>query len=64
MKLFNKILSLFKKKPSLRERCIEAYGPKFGEVYDNMGSGIPVGGFTETAIYLSMITEIKEKWNL
>ena len=59
MKLFNKILSLFKKKPDLRERCIEAYGPEFGEIYDNLCSGIPVGGFVETATYLHMIEEVK-----
>ncbi len=60
MKLFNKILSLFKKKPSLRERCIEAYGPEFGEIYDNLNSGIPVGGFIETAAILSMIEDVKQ----
>ena len=60
MKLFNKILSLFKKKPNLRERCIEAYGPEFGEIYDNLSSGIPVGGFIETAAILSMIEDVKQ----
>ena len=59
MKLFEKIASWFKKKPSLRERCIEAYGPEFGEIYDNLNSGIPVGGFVETAAYLHMISEVQ-----
>ncbi len=60
-KLFEKIASWFKKKPDLREECIKAYGPEFGEIYDNLNSGIPIGDFTTTIKVLAMIEEVKEK---
>ena len=53
MKLF------FKKRKSLRDKCIEAYGEEFGEIYDNLCKGIPVGGFMETATILQMIEKVK-----
>ena len=53
MKLF------FKKRKSLRDKCIEAYGEEFGEIYDNLCRGIPVGGFMETTIILQMIEDVK-----
>jgi len=59
MSIIKKIKDLFKRKPSLREQCIAAYGEDFGEIYDNLCSGIPVGGFVETAIVLDMIEAVK-----
>jgi len=56
MKLFEK---LFKRKLSLREKCIAAYGDDFGELYDNLCSGIPIGGFHETVLILNMIEAVK-----
>lgn len=53
MKLF------FKKRKSLRDKCIEAYGEEFGEIYDNLCRGIPVGGFMETIVILRMIEDVK-----
>ena len=49
----------FKKRKSLRDKCIEAYGEEFGEIYDSLCMGIPVGGFKETATILQMIEEVK-----
>ena len=43
----------------MRDKCIEAYGEKFGEIYDNICTGIPVGGFEETVIILQMIENVK-----
>ena len=57
---FKNILNWFKKKPSLRDRCIAAYGEEFGEIYDNLNKGIPVGGFVETAAILQMIEKVKK----
>ena len=55
----------FRKRKSLRDKCIEAYGEEFGEIYDNLGMGIPVGGFAETVIILQMIEDVKnnKSWN-
>lgn len=49
----------FKKRKSLRDKCIEAYGEEFGEIYDNLCMGVPVGGFMETAAILQMIEKVK-----
>ena len=62
-KLFLILKNLFKKKPSLRELYIEKYGQEFGEIYDNMSSGIPVGNFYQTTLYLDMITQVKKENN-
>ena len=61
-KIIEKVSKWFRKKrkPNLREQCIQAYGEEFGEIYDNLNSGIPVGGFVETAIFLEMIKAVKE----
>ncbi len=52
----------FKKRKSLRDKCIEAYGEEFGEIYDALCSGDPVGGLTETALILEMIEAVKNNW--
>ena len=49
----------FRKRKSLRDKCIEAYGEEFGEIYDSLCSGIPVAGFLGTAIILQMIEDVK-----
>lgn len=49
----------FKKRKSLRDKCIEAYGEEFGEIYDSLCMGIPVGGLEETVIILQMIEDVK-----
>jgi hypothetical protein len=51
----------FRKRKSLRDKCIEAYGEEFGEIYDNLCSGISIGNFMETIIILQMIEEVKNK---
>lgn len=57
------IKNFFKKrKPSLRELCIQKYGEEFGEVYDNLCCGIPVGNITETLLILKMIENVKENY--
>lgn len=50
----------FRKRKSLRDKCIEAYGEEFGQIYDDLCSGIPVGGFIETVVILQMITNVKD----
>lgn len=52
--------SFFIKRKSLRDKCIEAYGEEFGEIYDSICMGIPVGGFKETATILQMIEDVKK----
>lgn len=47
-------------KNDLREKCIEAYGQDFAEIYDNLNSGIPVGGFLETSCVIAMIEAVRK----
>lgn len=49
----------FRKRKSLRDKCIEVYGEEFGEIYDSLCRGIPIGGFMETATILRMIEDVK-----
>lgn len=49
----------FRKRKSLRDKCIEAYGEEFGEIYDSLCSGVPIGGLMETVIILQMIEEVR-----
>lgn len=56
-----KIIGLFHKKKDLRERCIEKYGEDFAVIYDNLRSGIPVGGIAETAIVCAMIDAVRKE---
>lgn len=50
----------FRKRKSLRDKCIDAYGEEFGEIYDNLCTGIPVGSLRETVIILQMIEDVKK----
>lgn len=61
-KIIERIKDWFKKnrKSDLREKCIQAYGEEFGEIYDTLNSGGTVGGFLETAIVLDMIEAVKK----
>ena len=52
--------NLFKKKESLRDKCIAAYGEEFGEMYDAINRGETIGGFTETAAFLDMLEAVKK----
>ena len=49
----------FRKRKSLRDKCIEAYGEEFGEIYDSLSCGVPIGGLMETVIILQMIEEVR-----
>ena len=49
----------FRKRKSLRDKCIEVFGEEFGEIYDSLCMGVPIGGFEETIIILQMIEEVK-----
>ena len=57
----NWLKRIFGKKQDLRKVCIEKYGKEFGEIYDNMNRGIPVGGFLETTIFIDMIEKVKQE---
>lgn len=50
----------FKKRKSLRDICIEAYGEEFRKIYDSLCMGVPVGDFMETVIILQMIEDVKK----
>jgi hypothetical protein len=51
---------LFKKKESLRDKCVAAYGEEFGEMYDAINRGEAIGGFLETAAFIDMLEAVKK----
>ena len=51
---------LFKKKESLRDKCVAAYGEEFGEMYDAINRGETIGGFVETCAFLDMLEAVKK----
>lgn len=64
MNIFPKLFGIFNKieKPTLRELCIREYGEEFGSIYDDLNSGIPIGGFAETIIAINMIGTVQSKY--
>lgn len=73
MKLFNIIKKILpKKKPDLRELCVyeislkfgKDAGEKFGNMYDDMQLGIPIGGVKETIDVLEVIEFVKHKYGI
>lgn len=62
-KIYNKRFSNWlelKVTPSLRDKCIEAYGEEFGELYDALNRGETIGGFLETATFINMVEAVKK----
>lgn len=57
MSLFKKS---FKKKDSLRDKCVAAYGEEYGELYDTINRGEPIGSMTETIIFIEMLEAVKK----
>lgn len=43
----------------VRENFGEEYVEEFCDKYDRINKGIPIGGFTETAVFLDLIEKIK-----
>ena len=59
-KLFKKLLAKLSSRDTLRDKLVEMYGEEAGEAYDKINTGIPMGGFLETAIFLQMVEEAKK----
>ena len=60
--MIKKIIKYFKRKRfDLRKACIDEYGEDFGELYDKINTGQPIGGFLETDMFLDMIKSVKRK---
>lgn len=69
----NKIIRWWKRRNfDLRQACIdkyskefrEEYGKEFGEMYDSLNRGIPIGDFLETAVFLNMIEKVRKESGL
>lgn len=48
-------MSLFKKKPTLRDKCLEMYGEEFVKKYDLLTSGQSIGNYEETIEFLHKV---------
>lgn len=61
-KIFNKIINWWKRRHfDLRQACIDKYGKEFGDKYDSLCEGRPIGGFLDTAAFIQMIEEVKKE---
>ena len=59
-KLFKKSSSKLSSRGALRDKLVEMYGEEAGEAYDKINTGIPIGGFLETAMFLQMVEDAKK----
>ena len=59
-KIFKKSSSKSTSKTALRDKLVEMYGEEAGEAYDKINTGMPMGGFLETVIFLQMVEEAKK----
>lgn len=58
--ILNRICKWWKRRHfNLRQACIDKYGPEFGEKYDSLCQGIPIGGPMETIEVIAKIEEVK-----
>lgn len=69
----NKIIRWWKRRNfDLRQACIDKYskefgeeaGEEFGQMYDSINCGIPIGGLLETAVFLDMVEKVKKESGL
>lgn len=62
----DKIKKFFSKNPKkdLRQLVIDKFGEEYGEMYDSLNRGIPIGGFLKTISFLNAIEEVKKENNL
>lgn len=71
--IMNKITKWWKRRNfDLRQACIdkvskefgEEAGEEFGQMYDSLCRGIPIGGFLETAAFIDVIEKVKKESGL
>lgn len=71
--IMNKITKWWKRRKfDLRQACIDKYSKEFGNeageeigrMYDSINRGIPIGGFSETAVFLDMVEKVKKESGL
>lgn len=61
-KIFNKIINWWRCRHfDLRQACIDKYGKEFGDMYDSLCEGRPIGGLKDTAIFIQMLEEVKKE---
>ena len=62
MNILNKIAKWWKRRHfNLRQACIDKYGEEFGEKYDSLCQGTPIGGFLETIEFIDMVEKVKKE---
>lgn len=60
--ILNRIRKWWKRRHfNLRQACVDKYGEEFGEKYDSLCQGIPIGGFLETIGFIDMVEKVKKE---
>lgn len=61
-KLIKKIINWWKHRNfNLRQACIDKYGEEFGNQYDSLCDGRPIGGLLETIKFLEKLEKVKKE---
>lgn len=65
MKIINKLKGIFhlRKRIDLRTACIAEYGEEFGEKYDRLNRGQPIGSIIETINFLNAVEKVRNSIN-
>ena len=45
----------------LREAVAEAYGDEYGQMYDDVNMGVPIGNLSDTIIFLEAVERVKKE---
>lgn len=43
----------------LRDAVVEKYGARYGQMYDDINMGVPIGNFKDTIIFLEAVEKVK-----
>lgn len=65
MKIINKLKGIFhrKKHIDLRAACVDEFGEEFGEKYDRLNRGQPIGDIIETINFLNAVEKVRNSIN-
>lgn len=45
----------------LRDAVVDKYGVEFGQMYDDINMGVPIGTFMDTIIFIEAVEKVKNK---
>lgn len=46
---------------NLRDAVVDKYGARYGQMYDDVNMGIPIGNIKDTIIFIDAVEQVKNK---